>query len=363
MFEQICTFESLLAAYGKARLDNRYKQSVCAFSFALEQNIFRLRWELQTDHYVPRPYTYFTLHEPKIRKIAAPDFRDRVIQHALVAVIQPLFEKQFILDSYACRKDKGTHFAVRRVKKFLMAARSKHGKQVPMYVLQCDIRKFFQSISWNTLLTIIGKTITCPKTSALICTIVTTHTPLPAHTAISPQLSLFSANTHADDASISVAARTGVPIGNLTSQLFANIYLNELDHFIKDSLRVHWYARYMDDFLILHHDRTYLATLRDTIREYLRTELQLSLHPKKLTIKNTSTGVPFVGYRIFYDHVLVRGNTLRRIERTYRARVRQVKHGHVSAQKLAETKASIIGHLKHANTYGLTKSLLKKRVL
>ena len=360
MFEQICTFESLLSAYDKARLDNRYKKAVCAFSFALEQNVLRLLWELKTDHYTPRPYTYFTLHEPKIRKIAAPDFRDRVVQHALVAVIQPLFEKQFILDSYACRKDKGTHFAVRRVKKFLMGARSKNGTQSPMYVLQCDINKFFQSISWDTLLTIIRKTIPCPKTFALIRTIVTTHNPLPTQTTIPPQLSLFSENTGTEETSISVTARTGVPIGNLTSQLFANIYLNELDHFIKDRLRVHWYARYMDDFFILHHDRTYLAKLRDMIREYLHTELQLSLHPKKLTIKNTSTGVPFVGYRIFYDHVLVRGNTLRRIERNYRARVRQVKHGHVSEQKLTETKASIIGHLKHADTYGLTKSLLKK---
>ncbi len=360
MFEQICTFESLLAAHDKARLDNRYKKPVCAFSFDLEQNLLRLLWELKTNRYTPRPYTYFTLHEPKTRKIAAPDFRDRVVQHALVAVIQPLFEKQFILDSYACRKDKGTHFAAQRLKKFLMAARSKNGKQVPMYVLQCDISKFFQSISWDILLAIVGKTITCPKTFSLIRTIVTTHTPLQVQTITLPQLSLFSANTDAEDASISATARIGVPIGNLTSQLFANIYLNELDHFVKDRLRVHWYARYMDDFLILHHDRTYLIQLRDTIREYLRTELQLSLHPKKLTIKNTSTGVPFVGYRIFYDHVLVRGNTLRRIERNYRARVRQVKQGHLSEQKLIETKASIIGHLKHANTHGLTKSLLKK---
>jgi hypothetical protein len=183
---------------------------------------------------------------------------------------------------------------------------------------------------------------------------------LTTQTAPPPQLSLFSPGTATEEASISAEARTGVPIGNLTSQLFANIYLNELDHFVKETLRVHWYARYMDDFLILHADRRRLAEIRDTIRVYLRTKLKLSLHPKKLTIKNVSTGVPFVGYRIYYDHVLIRGNTLRRIECNYRARVKQVKKGRLSEQKLVETKASIRGHLKHANTYGLAKSLLKQ---
>lgn len=270
MFEQICTINNLFAAHKLAQIDNRYKRKICAFTYNLEENLFRLRFELTKGLYHPRPYTYFTLHDPKTRAIAAPDIRDRVVQHSLVAVIQPLFEKQFIYDSYACRERKGTHFAASRLKRFLMAARCKYDKDVPIYVLQCDIRKFFQSISWDKLLTIIGKTIACPKTMALITTIVTTHQS--ADVAIvqnSPQLSLFASNQVSTQASVSQKNRTGLPIGNLTSQLFANIYLNELDHFMKDTLRIRYYARYMDDFLIIHPDRKYLQELQQQINEFL----------------------------------------------------------------------------------------------
>ncbi|MBI2325851.1 group II intron reverse transcriptase domain-containing protein [Candidatus Collierbacteria bacterium] len=361
MYTHLYDLENLLYAYAQAQQDNRYKRKICAFTFSLEENLFDLRWELSRGLYVPRPYTYFMLHDPKTRSIAAPNFRDRVVQHALVNVIQPLFERQFIYDSYACRTNKGTHFAAKRLKKFLMAARSFHGKDTPIYVLQCDIRKFFQSVSWDILLKIIGKTISCQKTVSLIKTIVTTHhNVVPAQTPLCSQLSLFSSSENPAETSISVAQRTGLPIGNLTSQLFANVYLNALDHFIKDRLRIRWYGRYMDDFFVLHHDRAYLKQLCDTINTFLQQKLHLCLHPKKLTIKNVSSGVPFVGYRIFYDHVLVRGNTLRRIERSYRSKVKQAKHGRLTSQKLAQTKASIIGHFKHANSYGLTKKLFEK---
>ena len=222
------------------------------------------------------------------------------------------------------------------------------------------MRKFFQSVSWDILLSIIAKTIICPKTFKLIKTIVTTHNNLakPPTTTL-PQLSLFTPIEPSQN-SISVENRTGLPIGNLTSQLFANIYLNQLDHFVKDRLRVRYYARYMDDFLIIHPDKEYLKNLRDKIGLFLKEELQLTLHPKKLTIKNVADGVPFVGYRIFYDHILIRGNTLHRIERNYRSKVKQVKRGTLPDKKLAETKASIIGHLKHADSFSLTKKMFGK---
>lgn len=361
MYDHICNLEGLYFAYTQAQLDNRYKRKICAFTFSLEENMFRLRWELNRGVYIPRPYTYFMLHDPKTRAIAAPDFRDRIVQHSLVNLIQPLFEKQFIYDSYACRTNKGTHLAARRLKRFLMASRSCHGSNTPIYVLQCDIRKFFQSVSWDILLNIIDKTVTCPRTFDLIKTIVTTH-----HSLVSPkietcpQLSLFGPEKHTSEVSISAEERTGLPIGNLTSQLFANIYLDQLDHFIKDRLRVRWYGRYMDDFFVIHHDRTYLKHLCEQINAYLHEELHLSLHPKKLTIKNVTSGVPFVGYRIFYDHVLIRGTTLKRIERNYRSKVKQVKNETMTEQKLSQTRASIVGHFKHANSYGLTKCLFKK---
>lgn len=358
MFEQICDLEHLFISHKLAQLDNRYKRKICAFTYSLEENLFRLRFELLRGFYHPRPYTYFTLHDPKTRAIAAPDIRDRVVQHALVSVIQPLFEKQFIHDSYACRTGKGTHFAAARLKKFLMASRSRYGKDVPIYVLQCDIRKFFQSMSWDTLLIIISKTVICHKTMDLIKTIITTHQPqIITKSPPTSQLSLFCQKDTLSNLSISTTTRTGLPIGNLTSQLFANIYLNELDHFVKDRLREKYYARYMDDFLIIDPDKEHLKILRKQIGQFLQDKLQLSLHPKKLTIKNVSTGVPFVGYRIFYDHILVRGVTLKRIERNYRSKLKQVKRGTLDSQKLAETKASILGHLKHADTWGLQKKI------
>ena len=295
------------------------------------------------------------LHDPKTRAIAAPNFRDRIVQHSLVNQIQPLFEKQFIYDSYACRANKGTHLAAKRLKHFLMASRSFYGKNTSIHVLQCDIHKYFKSVSWEILL----KTVACPKTFRLIKTIVTTHHQTLSTKPVTSQLSLFESTTNSEQTSISAKNKTGLPIGNLTSQLFANIYLNELDHFVKDRLRVRWYGRYMDDFYIIHPDVAYLKQMQDQINSFLQTELQLSLHPKKLSIKNVTAGVPFVGYRTFYDHVLVRSNTLLRIERNYRSKLKQVKKGTLPSQKLAETKASIIGHFKHADSYGLAKCLFK----
>jgi retron-type reverse transcriptase len=362
MYEKICDFENLVAAFKLSQLDNRYKRKICGFTFSLEENLLRLRWELQHEVYTPQPYSYFTLHEPKARDIAAPDFRDRIVQHSMVAQIEPIFEKKFINDCYACRTGRGTHFAKKRVKRFLMAARSYHGKSVQMYVLQCDVRKFFQSISWDILLKIIKKDISDPQTYNLIEKIVTTHPSEKKNSIFPPQaqLSIFEVNTETVHKSVSIEKRIGLPIGNLTSQLFANLYLNELDHYMKNKLHIRWYGRYMDDFFVIHPDRNYLKELENTIGVFLEKELQLKLHPKKLTIKNVKDGLPFVGYRIFYDHVLVRGSTLQRMERNYRGKVKQNKDKWITDKKLMESKASIIGHLKHANTYGLKKKMFTK---
>jgi hypothetical protein len=193
---------------------------------------------------------------------------------------------------------------------------------------------------------------------ALITSIVTTHQSVQTlHNQSDMQLSLFAQGNPLFQTSISMKNRTGLPIGNLTSQLFANIYLNKLDHFMKDRLQIRYYARYMDDFLIIHPDKQYLKELQKQINDFLQKTLHLALHPKKLTIKNVSTGVSFVGYRVFYDHIVVRGTTLRRIERNYRSKIKQFKRGTLPKQKLAETKASILGHFKHAHTYGLMKKL------
>jgi len=359
MFNNIYKLENLLKAYYFARRGKRNKPRICLYDFFLESNLIKLRYFLTSNKYLPSPYAHFVIYDPKTRQVAAPAFRDRVLQHSLVSVIEPLFEKKFIYDSYACRKGKGTHFGAKRIKKFLMAARCINGKEKEIYVLQCDINKFFQSISWSILLSIISKTINCRQTVNLIEKIITTHVQTLGKDQ--GQLSIFSF-TGFDNEAVSVTERRGLPIGNLTSQLFANIYLNELDHFAKEVLRERWYARYMDDFLIIHPDKNHLLEAREKIKTYLKKALNLRLHSKKLTIKNVREGVPFVGYRIFYDHILIRGSTLSHMQKKYKKKFKLFQQEQISQEELRQTICSIRGHLNHANAHNLYSFMIKKSI-
>ena len=350
IFNIITNFESLYEAYRRARLGKQGKPKICEFDFYLEAELSKLEHELKSEQYQPSTYTHFKVHEPKLRQVSAPAFRDRVIHHSLVAQIEPLFDKQFIYDSYACRKNKGTHLGAKRVKKFLMAARTKYGKDQPIYALQADIKQFFKSIDWDILLQLINKTITCPQTYDLIKKIITSYKPATPQPA---QLNLFDQSHHHQVA----GTRVSLPIGNLTSQLFANVYLNQLDHFIKDGLREKYYARYMDDFLIIHPNKEHLLNLQDKIKKFLQKKLKLKLHPKKITIKHAKNGIPFVGYRIFYDHVKIRGNTLQRMQKKYRNKVRAYHNDKITLEKLRETKSALYGHFNHADTYGLEQKI------
>lgn len=170
---------------------------------------------------------------------------------------------------------------------------------------------------------------------------------------------MFQAGDSEEMPAVSVESRKGLPIGNLTSQLFANIYLDTLDHFVKETLREKWYARYMDDFLIIHPDKARLRYLRDEIGSFLDRELGLELHPRKTIIRNVREGIPFVGYRIFYDHMMVRGSTLIRMRKKYRKTVKASKKGTVSEESLKRTQSSIRGHLKHASAKHLTERIFR----
>ena len=346
-YKDIFSFNHLLNSYNRARRDNREKHSVCRFDFFLENNLLKLKYELQFNSYYPFPYTCFIVTDPKKRNIAAPHFRDRVVQHALVSAIEPLFDKSFIKDAYACRSKKGTHYGARRMKKFLTSARCIYGKNTPLYILQCDIKKFFPFVSWDILLTLIKKKIICKKTLSLIETILTKHRVANKTGSINsfpPEI-------------VSTTERKGLPIGNLTSQLFANVYLNPLDHFVKENLRERWYGRYMDDFFIIHYSKKHLCKIKLKIQDFLSKKLQLSLHPKKSIIQNVKNGVAFVGYRIFYDHILIRASTLRRFQKKYHRFQKQEKNKIISKKELMQKQVSFCGHLKHANAYNLKKSM------
>lgn len=351
MYEIISDFQTLLVSYQKARLCKRFNDTILRFGFFLEGNLLRLQRELKSGEYAPSSYVCFTILDPKVRRVAAPAFRDRVVQHALVSQIEPLFEKRFIYDSYACRKGKGTHFGMQRVKKFLAGVRSFFGGKKEIYCLRMDIEKFFASVSWDILLTLIFQQVTCPKTRELIRKIMTQHRCFDTHNRpIAPPADI-----------VCPKERRGLPIGNLTSQLFANIYLNELDHFAKETLRIRWYARYMDDFLIIHQDKKYLHKTKHDIEAFLKQTLKLRLKKEKVVVSNVSSGVPFVGYRIFYDHVLIRGSTLLRMQRKLRKRRKDRKNGYISRRVFKTGLASIDGHLRYADSFNLSQKLLHRK--
>lgn len=351
LYEKIYDIENILKSFYKARLCKKNKESVAFFSYFLELNIEKLSYELKNKSYVPSPYRYFVVREPKARNVAAPNFRDRVVHHAIVDLIEGMFEKKFIYDSYACRKGKGTHFGMKRVKKFLQSCRTFYGKDCDIYYLQSDVQKFFPSIPWDNLLKVISKTIKSSETYELIEKIVTMHKSVAYKSDKNKLLA---------DQIVSKELRKGLPIGNLTSQLFANVYLNELDHYIKHKLKVRWYARYMDDFLIIHPDKEYLKSMKEKIAVFLNTELKLNMHPRKTFIQNAKNGITFVGYRIFYDHVLIRGSTLMRFRHNYAKRKKRQVAGLLSQDDLKRTEDSFKGHLKFANAWNLKRQIFYK---
>lgn len=273
MYGQISSLDNIVISFKDASQGRRYSPSVLKFADNLEYQLINIQAELLQDRFSPLPYNHFIVCEPKKRHIAAPSFHDIVVQHAIFNIINPLFEKQFIFDSYACRIGKGTHFGVKRIKKFLQANHSFVTNNQPIYFLKCDIARFFPSIDWEILLGIISRSILCPKTSSLIRKIVTIHKVLQP-----------SMNKGADEV-VFTKQKKGLPIGNLTSQLFANIYLNELDRYLKTELKVRWYGRYMDDFVIIDSDKERLKTLKTKIIEYLATNLKLIAHPDKTFIE------------------------------------------------------------------------------
>ena len=239
--------------------------------------------------YQQRPLKTFIVRDPKTRKISKADFRDRVIHHALCNIIEPLFDKTFIHDSYANRKDKGTLKAIQQFDKFKIKIYNKRTRQG--YVFKADIKHYFPEINYQILLNIITHKIQDESVIWLIKQII--YNP--------------SANE---------GGERGLPLGNLTSQFFANVYLNELDQFVKHQLKAKYYIRYVDDFVILHKNKYQLREYKERINEFLKEKLSLELHTGKSKIIPLKQGVNFLGLRVFYFHKLVRKTNLRRMKRT-----------------------------------------------
>jgi RNA-directed DNA polymerase len=338
LYTQIYSFENLWKAADQAQQGKRFQESVARFNLNRERELFKLQDELQSQTYKPGNYHEFTIYEPKKRMISAAPYRDRVIHHALCNIIEPIFERIFIFDSYACRVGKGTHKAVDRFTEFCRKNR---------YVLKADISKYFPSIDHEILKSLIRRKIRDEKTLWLINLIIDSSNP-------QEPVSNYFTN---DDLFAPIERRHGIPIGNLTSQFYANVYLNALDHFIKEQLRCKYYIRYCDDFVVFSEDKDFLHEAREKISEYL-ISLRLKLHPHKCQVFPIKDGTDFLGYRIFPDYRLIRHDSIIRFRRRMQRLQEDYAKGIISLPHIRQSIQSWIGHVSHANSYGLRKKLL-----
>lgn len=338
LWDKICSFQNLLLAAQKAQKGKRFQDNVGRFNFNLEAELLLLQNELQNQAYQPGLYRSFYIYEPKKRMISAAPYRDRVVHHALCNIIEPIFDKMFIYDSYANRKEKGTHKAVNRFTEFCRKNK---------YVLKSDIKKYFPSIDHQILYDLIAKRITDKKCLWLIRLIIDSS-------------NLQEEITHyfnGDDLFMPYERRRGLPIGNLTSQFFANIYLNEFDHYVKEVLRCRYYIRYVDDFVVLDNDKKRLQCVKKQMQQYLES-LRLRFHPRKCHISPVTQGTNFLGYRIFPTHRLLNKDNIRRFKERLSRFQRFYAAGMLSLDKLTASIRSWIAHAGHADTYRLRKRLL-----
>lgn len=337
LWSQVIAFENLLQAARQAQRGKRFRSSVLAFNYNLEAELNQLQKELSSQTYQPGAYTTFEIQDPKPRLISAAPYRDRVVHHALCNIIIPLIERTFINDTYANRRGYGTHKALRR---FIQFARSSR------YILQCDIRKYFPSVDHEILKLCLRRKIKCSDTLWLIDTIID------CSNLQESVLDYFPG----DDLLTPLYRRRGLPIGNLTSQFFANLYLNGFDHFVKEQLKVQKYLRYVDDFALFYDDRLFLAEARYAIEDYLA-KLRLTIHPIKSQLFETCYGANFVGFRVLPDRIRVRNDNLRRSRHRLRQLQQSYSRGSTTIEELIQRLKSWEAHLLHGDTYQLRHSI------
>lgn len=343
LWPEIISFDNLLAATRTAKKGKRFRDNVLAFNYNLETELINLQAELANKTYTSGRYRTFEIVEPKRRMISAAPYRDRVVHHAICNIIVPIFERTFIDDSYANRVGFGTHRALRRFTEFARSSR---------YVLQCDIKKYFPSIDHEILKALIYRKLKCPDTLWLIDKIIDSS---------NEQESIIQ-HFPGDDLLTPIQRRRGLPIGNLTSQFCANIYLNGFDHFIKEQLKVKKYIRYVDDFALFSDDREFLAEARLALEEYLA-NLRLKIHPIKSQLFETKEGANFLGFRIFPDRIRVRRENLRRGRRRLRQMQVEYSQGEIELSKITQSVQSWAAHLKHGDTWQLRQQIFTALVI
>ncbi len=316
-YENIISPENLLCAWAEFRRGKRGRPDVQRFERYLIDNILSLNEDLKRKTYVHGGYKHFKVNDPKPRDIHKASVRDRLVHHAVYRILYPFFDTTFIHDSYSCRKGKGSHAALHRFRQFAFTVSKNHTHTC--WVLKCDIKKFFANIDQVVLLEILKRRIPNQNIMRLLQNIIERF---------------------------SVQSGIGLPLGNLTSQLLVNIYMNEFDQFVKHILKARHYIRYGDDFVFFSQDRAWLEDLIPHVRDFLRRRLRLELHPQKVSITTVASGVDFLGWVHFPDHRVLRTATKRRMMR------RMQEH------PLPATRESHLGLLSYGNTTRLQKELL-----
>jgi retron-type reverse transcriptase len=340
LYEKVCSLDNLRFAFKKAKKGKSKRKYVIEFEADLENELNKLKEELESLTYQPKPLKTFVIRDPKTRVISASDFRDRVVHHALCNVIEPIFDKTFIHDCYANRKKKGTLAALQRFNSFMRKV-TRNGKlvknainnnKVVGYALKADIKHYFDTVDHEVLMKIIGKKINDDKVLWLARKILENHNgKIPGK---------------------------GMPIGNLTSQFFANLYLNELDYYAKHVLKDKFYLRYVDDFVILHRSKEKLILYKWLISNFLKSA-KLELHQEKSKIAPLRNGINLLGYRVFYHYKLLRKSNMLKASNKLGQLCNLLKERKVSAEYTIQSLNGWLAYAKVGNTYRMRKKMLK----
>ena len=336
LFERIVSVESLFLSWMQFRRGKRNRKDVQIFERHLEKNIFDLHFDLSAGTYQHGEYCSFFINDPKVRHIRKATVRDRLVHQSVHNELARIYEPKFIFHSYSCRIAKGTHLAINNLRRMIW--KESRNLTSNIWALKCDIRKFYDSVDHLVLLKILRKTVREEWVLSLLKKIINSF--------------------HVEG-----AKGKGLPIGNLTSQICTNIYLNDLDQFIKHELKAKYYLRYADDFMILSREREKLEPILLEIKGFLKSRLKLELHPQKVIFRNLNNGLDFLGYVTLPYHRTIRTKTKRRMIKRINRKEQEFYSGKIDREGLLQTLASYSGYIGHADSFKLRQEQLGRRYI
>ena len=324
--------EHLFLCWEQFRRGKRKRKDVQVFERHLEDEVFELHDALKTATYHHSPYRKFYVFDPKERHISKASIRDRLVHHMIYNVLNAIYEPQFIFHSFSCRVGKGTHIGIQHLNRMLK--KSSLNNRRPTYGLKMDVKRFFDTLNHSILKNLLEKQIQDKQVLTLIHVIIDS----------------FKVSTDEK-------GNRGIPLGNVTSQIFSNIYLHELDFFVKHELREPFYLRYCDDFMLISEDSNHLKTLISLIAAFLKEKLDLDIHPKKIILRKWKSGIDFLGYISFPHHQLMRTSTKRRMYRRLKEGNKAFIEEGIDTVSFDQKLQSYLGMLRHANQSFLTETL------